>query len=123
MSRIIYFNSKNLLNALKTQYSKIKVIFNIVVFYSKYLSWRYIYEINKFKPLFDILFTKYDTFEKYFSSNKVKRALEAHLINYPDTPKKPTVGKFSQFTAISAFVNVAQSQSKKRKRDEKKNRE
>jgi hypothetical protein len=50
-----YPEPQALLDALKTQYSKIEVILKGSVFQPKYLLWRYIYEMSKFKPLFDIL--------------------------------------------------------------------
>jgi hypothetical protein len=123
MSRSTYPNPQTLLNALKTQHSKIEVTLKAAVFHPKYLSWRYIHEMNKFKPLFDIPLAKYDTLNEYSSSDEVKRALEAHLVNYLDIPKKPTVGKPSQPTTASVNANVAQSNNKKRKRGEKRNRD
>jgi hypothetical protein len=119
MSRNTYPNPQTLLNALKTQHSKIEVTLNAAVFHPKYLSWRYIHEMNKFKPLFDIPLAKYDALNEYPLSDEVKRALEAHLVNHPDIPKKPTVGKPSQPTTASANTNVAQSNDKKRKREQR----
>jgi hypothetical protein len=49
-----YPEPQALLNALKTQYSKIETTLKGPVFHPKYFSWRYIYEMNKFRPLFDI---------------------------------------------------------------------
>jgi hypothetical protein len=49
--------------------------------------------MNKFKPHFDISLTKYDALNEYPSPDEVKRALETHLINYSDIPKKPTAEK------------------------------
>jgi hypothetical protein len=63
------------------------------VFHPKYLSWRYIYEMNKFTPLFNIPLTKYNALNKYPSSDEIKRALKAHLVNYLDIPKKLIVEK------------------------------
>jgi len=123
MTRDTYPNPQTLLNALKTQHSKIEVTLKAAVFHPKYLSWRYIHEMGKFKPLFDIPLTQYDTLEEYPPSDEVKRALEAHLVNHhSDIPKKPTVGKStpSQDQPASANANIAQPLSKKRKRDEKK---
>jgi hypothetical protein len=121
MSRSTYPNPQTLLNALKTQHSKIEITLNAGVFHPKYLSWRYIHEMNKFKPLFDIPLAQYDNLDEYPPSDEVKRALEAYLVNHSDIPKKPTVGKPSQPTTASANTAVAQpSKSKKRKREEKK---
>ena len=123
MSRSTYPNPQNLLNALKTQHSKIEVTLKAAVFHPKYLSWRYIHEMNKFKPLFDIPLAQYDTLNEYPPSDEVKRTLEAHLVNHSDIPTKPTVGKStpSQVQSASVNANVAQSNDKKRKhRDENK---
>jgi hypothetical protein len=55
--------------------------------------------------------------------DEVKRALEAHLVNHSDIPKKPTVEKPSQPTTASVNTNIAQSSgNKKRKREEKKDK-
>jgi hypothetical protein len=117
MSRSTYPNPQNLLNALKTQHSKIEVTLNAAVFHPKYLSWRYIHEMNKFKPLFDIPLAQYDTLNEYPPSDEVKRALEAHLVNHSYIPQKPTA-------TASANTNVAQTPSnKKRKREEKKDKD
>jgi len=118
MNHITYPNPQKLLNALKTQHSKIEVTLNAAVFHPKYLSWRYIHEMSKFKPLFDIPLAQYDILEEYPPSDEVKRALEAHLVNHPNVPKKPTV-EDTPLTA-SANANVAQSNNKKRKRNENK---
>src|SRR5436309_344649 len=120
MSRNTYPNPQTLLNALKTQHSKIEVTLRATVFHPKYLSWRYIHEMNKFKPLFDIPLAQYDNLDEYPPAEEIKRALEAHLVNHSDIPKKPTVGKTppSQSTA-SINVNVA-AKNKKRKREEEK---
>jgi len=119
MSRSTHPNPQTLLNALKTQHSKIEVTLKAAVFHPKYLSWRYIYEMNKFKPLFDIPLAQYDTLDEYPPSDEVKRALEAHLVNHSDIPKKPTVGKSTTQPTASANANVAQSRTnKKRKRNE-----
>jgi len=48
--------------------------------------------MNKFKHLFDIPLAKYEALEEYPPPDEVKRALEAHLVNNKETPKKPTVG-------------------------------
>jgi hypothetical protein len=64
INRNNYPNLQTLLNALKTQHSKIEVTLKATVFHSKYLSWRYVHEMNKFKPLFDILLAKYDTLKQ-----------------------------------------------------------
>jgi hypothetical protein len=75
--------------------------------------------MNKFKPLFNIPLAKYDTLNEYPSSDEVKRALEAHLINHIDIPKKPTAGRSTPSPSTdSASANVAQSSNKKRKRGE-----
>jgi hypothetical protein len=121
MSRDTYPKPQTLLNALKTQHSKIEVTLKAAVFHPKYLSWRYIHEMNKFKPLFDIPLAKYDTLNEYPPSDEVKRALEAHLVNHTDIPKKPTAGRSTpspSADSASANANVAQSSNKKRKRDE-----
>src|SRR5271163_4729252 len=124
MTRNSYPNPQTLLNALKTQHSKIEVTLKAMVFHSKYLSWRYVHEMNKFKPLFDIPLAKYDTLEAYPPPEEVKRAIEAHLVNHQsDIPKKPTAGKPTKPTpsepAASINANVAKP-SKKRKRGEDK---
>jgi hypothetical protein len=120
ISHITYPSPQNLLNALKTQHAKIQVTLKAEVFNPKYLSWRYTYEMNKFKPLFDIPLAKYDTLEEYPAPEEVKRALEAHLVNHAEIPKKPTVGKSStQATAPLVNTNIVKP-SKKRKREEKK---
>jgi hypothetical protein len=77
--------------------------------------------MNKFKPLFDIPLAKYDTLEEYPSPEEVKRALEAHLVNHTEIPKKLTVDKStpSQATAALANTNIVKP-SRKRKREEKK---
>jgi hypothetical protein len=118
MNRSTYPNPQNLLNALKTQHSKIEDTLKAAVFHPKYLSWRYIYEMNKFKPLFDIPLAQYDTLNEYPPSDEVKRALEAHLVNHSYIPQKPTA-------TASANTNVAQtpSNNKKRKREEKKDKD
>jgi hypothetical protein len=119
MTRSTYPNPQTLLNALKTQHSKIEVTLKATVFHPKYLSWRYIYEMSKFSPLFDIPIARYDTLNEYPPSDEVKRALEAHLVNHSDIPSKPTVGMStpSQAQPASANANVTQS-SRKRKRRE-----
>jgi hypothetical protein len=120
MSRSTFPNPQTLLNALKAQHSKIEVILKGTVFHPKYLSWRYIHEMSKFNPLFDIPLAKYDTLNEYPPPDEVKRALEAHLVNHSDIPKKLTAGKPPQPTTASANTNVAQLPSnKKRKREEK----
>ena len=126
MNRNTYPNPQNLLNALKTQHSKIEVTLKAAVFHPKYLSWRYIHEMNKFKPLFDIPLAQYDALNEYPSSDEIKRALEAHLVNHPaDIPKKPTAEKTTPSTtssepAASANTNIATNgNNKKRKREEK----
>jgi hypothetical protein len=96
------------------------VTLKAAVFHPKYLSWRYIYEINKFKLLFDIPLAKYDTLNEYPPSDEIKRALEAHLINHIDIPKKPTAGRSTPLPSVdstSANTNIAQSNNKKRKRN------
>jgi hypothetical protein len=122
MSRSTHSNPQTLLNALKTQHSKIEITLKAEVFHPKYLSWRYIHEMNKFKPLFDIPLAQYETLNEYPPADEVKRALEAHLVNHSDIPKKPTVEKppQSQDQPASANANVvAPSNDKKRKRKDK----
>jgi hypothetical protein len=66
--------------------------------------------MNKFKLLFDILLAKYDTLNEYPPSDKVKRALKAHLINYIDIPKKLTAGRLTPLPSadsVSANTNIA----------------
>jgi hypothetical protein len=63
--------------------------------------------MNKFKLLFDIPLAKYDTLNEYPPSDEVKRALEAHLINHTDIPKKPTAGRSTPLLSIdSALANA-----------------
>jgi hypothetical protein len=119
MNRSTYPNPQTLLNALKTQHFKIEVTLKAAVFHPKYLSWRYMYEMNKFTPLFDIPLAKYDALNEYPPSDDVKRALEAHLVNHSDIPKKPTVGPPSQPITASTNANVAQSPSNKKRKREK----
>jgi hypothetical protein len=120
MNRSTYPNPQTLLNALKTQHSKIEVTLKATVFHPKYLSWRYIHEMNKFKPLFDIPLAQYDTLDEYPPAEEIKRALEAHLVNHSDIPKKPTVGKtLPSLSTASINVNVA-AKNRKRKREEEK---
>ena len=86
MSRITHPNPQDLLSALKTQYMKIQVTMKAEVFQPPYLSWRYIYEMNKFKPLFDIPLAKYEALDEFPPPEEVKRALEAHLVNHTEIP-------------------------------------
>ena len=128
MNRSNHASPQALLNALKTQHSKIETTLNAAVFHPKYLSWRYIYEMNKYKPRFDIPLAKYDSMDEYPKPDEVKRALEAHLVNHPDIPKKPTAEKTSSTTpsqpGASVNTNVASDNSKKkRKRGEKGNKD
>lgn len=118
MSRSTYPNPQTLLNALERQHLKIEVIFKAAVFDPIYLSWRYIHEMNKFKPLFDIPLAEYDTLDEFPPPDDVKRALEAHLANHSDIS---TVGKPTQPTTPSADTNIAQpSSNRKRKRKREK---
>lgn len=122
MNPSTYLKPQTLLKALKAQHSKIETTLNAGIFGPKYLSWRYIYEMKKFKPLLDIPLAKYKTLNEYPPSDEIKRALEAHLPDNPDAPKKPTAGKStpSQTQSASANTTVAQPpKSKKRKREEK----
>jgi hypothetical protein len=59
MTQSNYPEPQALLDALKTQHSKIEVTLKGPVFHPKYLSGGYIYEMNKFKPLFDIPLAQY----------------------------------------------------------------
>ena len=113
-----YPNPQTLLNALKTQHAKIEVTLKGKVFQPKYLAWRYIHEMGKFKPLFDIPLAKYEALNEFPEADEVKRALEAHLVSHPDLPKKPTAN--SAPPAASANTNIADKTNKKRKRDEDK---
>jgi len=72
MNHSTYSNPPNLLNTLKTQHSEIEVTLKTTVFHPKYLSWRYVHEMNKFKPLFNIPLVKYDTLEEYPPPEEVK---------------------------------------------------
>jgi hypothetical protein len=69
-------NPQDLLNAPKTQHSKIQVTLKAKIFDPRYLSWRYTY------ALFDIPLAKYEALEEYPPPDEVKRALEAHLVNH-----------------------------------------
>jgi hypothetical protein len=91
MTQTNYPEPQALLDALKTQHSKIEITLKGSVFHPKYLSWRYIHEMNKFKPLFDIPLAQYDNLNEYPPADDIKRALEAHLVNHPNAPQKPTV--------------------------------
>jgi hypothetical protein len=63
--------------------------------------------MNKFKLLFNILLAKYDILNEYSLSDEIKRALEAHLINHINIPKKPTAGRLTPLpSADSASVNI-----------------
>jgi hypothetical protein len=109
-----YPEPQALLDALKTQHSKIEVTLKGSVFHPKYLSWRYIYEMNKFKPLFDIPLAQYDNLNEYPPADDIKRALEAYLVNHPDVPKKPTA------SANNTVADNNTGGGKKRKRDKDK---
>src|SRR6266480_3186719 len=116
MTQATYPDPQTLLNALKTQHSKIEVTLKGSVFHDKYLSWRYIHEMNKFKPLFDIPLAQYDNLEEYPPADDIKRALEAHLINHLNVPKKSTASSNAAATANNtAAGNNKKPSSKKRK--------
>jgi hypothetical protein len=121
MTRNTFPDPQKLLNALKTQHSKIEITMKGTVFHPKYLSWRYIHEMSKFKPLFDIPLARYEDLNEYPPADEVKRALEAHLVNHSDIPKKPTVENTTT-PAASASANTTQAESKKRKHKEKRNK-
>jgi hypothetical protein len=108
--------SQALLNILKTQHFKIETTLKGSVFHSKYLAWRYIYEMNKFKPLFDILLAQYKNLNEYSPTDDIKRALEAYFINYFDVSKKPTAS-INNITANNNTTN-----DRKRKRNKNKNK-
>src|SRR5437016_13966135 len=77
--------------------------------------------MNKFKPLFDIPLAKYDNMDEYPLADEIKRALEAHLVNHPNVPKKPTASSNAPATANSTTAGKGnKSKDKKRKRDEDK---
>ena len=113
-----YPDPQALLDALKTQHSKIEVTLKGSVFNPKYLSWRYIYEMNKYKPLFDIPLAQYDNLNEYPPADEIKRALEAHLVNHPNVPKKPTASNNAAATAnnTTAGNNNNNTNGRKRKR-------
>jgi hypothetical protein len=115
MTHNTYPEPQALLDALKTQHSKIEVTLKGSVFNPKYLSWRYIHEMNKFKPLFDIPLAQYENLNEYPPADDIKRALEAHLVNHPDIPKKPTA-------SANAAVTANNTNGKKRKRDKNGNK-
>jgi hypothetical protein len=72
--------------------------------------------MNKFKPLFDIPLAQYENLNEYPPADDIKRALEAHLINHSDVPKKPTAS-INNTTADNNTTN-----GRKRKRDKNKNK-
>ena len=125
ITKTTYPDPQALLNALKTQHSKIETTLKGAVFHPKYLSWRYIYEMNKFKPLFDIPLAKYDNLDEYPQADEIKRALEAHLVNHPNAPKKPTAsGNAPAATANNAVAGKHnKSKNKKRKQDDDKDKD
>jgi len=117
MTQTNYPEPQALLNALKTQHSKIETTLKGSVFQPKYLAWRYIYEMNKFKPLFDIPLAQYDNMDEYPPADDIKRALEAHLVNHPNVPKKPTASFNTASTNTAATANnTTAGRGKKRKR-------
>ena len=81
--------------------------------------------MNKFKPLFDIPLAKYDNLDEYPQADEIKRALEAHLVNHPNAPKKPTAsGNAPAATANNAVAGKHnKSKNKKRKRDDNKDKD
>ena len=112
-----YPKPQALLDALKTQHSKIEVTLKGSVFHPKYLSWRYIYEMNKFGPLFDIPLAQYDNLNEYPPADDIKRALKAHLVNHSHVPKKPTASGNA-----AATTNNTTAGGRKGKRKTKRNR-
>jgi hypothetical protein len=77
--------------------------------------------MNKFKPLFNILLAKYNNMDKYLSTDEIKRALEAYLINYPNALKKSTTSNNTPTTANNTTAGKGnKSKNKKRKRNEDK---
>ena len=79
--------------------------------------------MNKFKPLFDIPLAKYDNMDEYPPADEIKRALEAHLVNHPNAPKKPTASGNAPATANSTTAGKGNKpKNKKRKRDEDKDK-
>ena len=79
--------------------------------------------MNKFKPLFDIPLAKYDNMDEYPPADEIKRALEAHLVNHPNAPKKPTASSNAPATANSTTAGKGNKpKNKKRKRDEDKDK-
>jgi hypothetical protein len=81
------------------------------IFKPTYLSWRYTYEMSKFTPLFDIPLAKFDNMDEYPSADEIKRALEAHLVNHPSFPRKPTASATANNTTVS-------SRKRKRRRED-----
>jgi hypothetical protein len=72
--------------------------------------------MNKFKPLFDILLAQYNNLNEYPLTDDIKRALEAHLINYSNVSKKPTT-LINNTTVDNNIIN-----GRKRKRNKNKNK-
>jgi hypothetical protein len=72
--------------------------------------------MNKFKPLFDIPLAQYDNLNEYPPADDIKRALEAHLVNHPNVPKKPTA------SINNTAVTANNTNGRKRKRDENGNK-
>ena len=86
----------------------------------KYLSQRYTYKMNKFKPLFDISLVRYKTLKEYPPLKEIKRALKTHLVNHTEILRKLTVGKLIPSQTITALVNTNIAKPlKKRKYKEK----
>ena len=81
--------------------------------------------MNKFKPLFDIPLAKYNNLNKYPPADKIKRVLEAHLINYLNTLKKLTASNNPPVTTNNITTGNKNNKSKnnKRKRNDNKNKD
>jgi hypothetical protein len=122
MNRSNHSSPQALLNALKTQHARIETTLKGEVFHPKYLSWRYIYEMNKYKPLFDIPLAKYESEQQFPDADKLKRELEAHLVNHPDTPQKPTAGLATTPPQPGASVNAAVADNGNNNNNNKRNR-
>jgi hypothetical protein len=80
--------------------------------------------------LFDIPLAKYDNLDEYPAADEIKRALEAHLVNNPNTPKKPTASGNAPPPATANNTTTGnknnknnKSRNKKRKWDDDKDKE
>jgi hypothetical protein len=69
--------------------------------------------MSKFKPLFDILLAQYNNLNEFPPANDIKRTLKAHLINYSNVSKKPTVS----VNNTTADNNTTNDRKRKRGKD------